>query len=306
MLYAPINCYRFAGPQRDRREFLVVRIYGICLPYDFVDAAVSIQGAHAITRPRPDEHFLFVLSVNAEVRLTSEQFRAFNPPKSPLLFHAEQCDANRRRLYSLQICCKQLGPIARMCCPVSIPAKQKGVIFCGYPALRSLFDRYARLKLIGQQRRRPVSVRQNLQGLYIDGCLFWSHNLCIVVRAHTSISETGIEKIKRSSIILVYTIFVIFGLPVAKIQLLQGQVIHATKQVDRDTSDLFSKFLTACDENQNYAHWDLFETRCCSYSKSNTFSSLHIEGRHIFVKNLSDFRRSTGAAWTANFSFSLP
>jgi hypothetical protein len=102
--------------------------------------------------------------------------------------------------------------------------------------------------------------------------------------------------------------FVIFSLLGSDIQLLQGQIIHATKCRQAGQSrhvGLFSEFLPACDENQNYAHWELFATRCCLYSKPHIFLSFDIEGLHSFASTLSHFARSTRAAWTADFSFSL-
>jgi hypothetical protein len=79
--------------------------------------------------------------------------------------------------------------------------------------------------------------------------------------------------------------------------------IHATRQVERDTPNLFGIFLSACDENQNCAHWELFATRYYLYSKSNIFSFFHIERLHISASTLSDFPRSARDVWTANLSF---
>jgi hypothetical protein len=83
-----------------------------------------------------------------------------------------------------------------------------------------------------------------------------------------------------------------FGLPAANIQLLEGHVIHATRSEGRDhrgTPDLVGTFLAACNENQNYAHWELFATQHCLYLKSNILSFFHIEGLHISPSSLSDF-----------------
>jgi hypothetical protein len=77
----------------------------------------------------------------------------------------------------------------------------------------------------------------------------------------------------------------------------------ADRRDGRDASDLFSTFLPACDENQNYAHWELFAAQCCLYLKSNILSFFHIEGRHISASTLSDFHRSTRPVSTADFSF---
>jgi hypothetical protein len=51
---------------------------------------------------------------------------------------------------------------------------------------------------------------------------------------------------------------------------------------------LFGTFLPTCDENQNYAHWELFATRCCLYLKSNILSFFDVEGLHISTYALSD------------------
>jgi hypothetical protein len=71
---------------------------------------------------------------------------------------------------------------------------------------------------------------------------------------------------------------------------------------DQGTSDLFGTFLPACNENQNYAHWELSATQCCLYLKSNISSFFHFEGLHISASTLSDFCRSTRTAWTTDFS----
>jgi hypothetical protein len=81
---------------------------------------------------------------------------------------------------------------------------------------------------------------------------------------------------------------------------------NVDKPANRHTSDSFSKFLPACDENQNDAHWELFATPPCLYSKSNIFLSFHIEELHVFASTLSHFGQSIRAAWTADFLFSLP
>jgi hypothetical protein len=54
-------------------------------------------------------------------------------------------------------------------------------------------------------------------------------NFRIVVHTHPSISSTGIDKTKYWSIILIYNIVIIFNIAASNIQLLQGQVIHATR-----------------------------------------------------------------------------
>jgi hypothetical protein len=81
---------------------------------------------------------------------------------------------------------------------------------------------------------------------------------------------------------------------------------NANRTARRDPSDLVGIFLPACNENQNYAPWKLFETQCCLHSKSNIFSFFHIQGLHISASTPSDFCRSTRAASTADFPFSLP
>jgi hypothetical protein len=70
-------------------------------------------------------------------------------------------------------------------------------------------------------------------------------------------------------------------------------------------SDLFGTFLPACNENQNYAHWELFATRHRLYLKSNISSFFHIEGPHVSSSTLSGFHRSTAPFSTADFSFPL-
>jgi hypothetical protein len=77
------------------------------------------------------------------------------------------------------------------------------------------------------------------------------------------------------------------------------------RQDGQDTSDLFGKFPLTCDERQNYTHWELFEMRCCLYSKANIVSFFHIEGLHISAITLSAFRRSARTATTADFTFPL-
>jgi hypothetical protein len=90
--------------------------------------------------------------------------------------------------------------------------------------------------------------------------------------------------------------------------LLQGQVIHERRSSGSDyrvTSDLVGTFLSACDENQNYARWELFAAQCCLYSTSNILSTFHIEGLHVSANNLSDFCQSARAVSTIDFSFSV-
>jgi hypothetical protein len=136
--------------------------------------------------------------------------------------------------------------------------------------------------------------------------LFLGTNFHIVVHPDTSISSTGINAIKHWPSILIYAIFILFSLPVPNLQLLQGQVIHATRSDGTDhrgTSDLVGIFLSACNENQNYAPWELFATQDCIYLKSNILSFFYIEGLHISASNLSEFCRSTRAVSRADFSF---
>jgi hypothetical protein len=68
---------------------------------------------------------------------------------------------------------------------------------------------------------------------------------------------------------------------------------------------LFGTFLSACDENQTFAPWQLFAAQCCLYSRSNILSFFHIEGLHISANNLSDFCQFDRNASTSDFSFSV-
>jgi hypothetical protein len=116
----------------------------------------------------------------------------------------------------------------------------------------------------------PFVRATHLQGFKSDDCLFWDRYLCIIFDAYTSISSTCINEIKCLSIIVICIIFVIFNLHPPNIQFFQGHVSPATKcrrAADRDISDLFGNSRPACGEAQNYVPWELFETRCCLYSK---------------------------------------
>jgi hypothetical protein len=80
--------------------------------------------------------------------------------------------------------------------------------------------------------------------------------------------------------------------------------MHARRSGGSDhrvTSDLFGIFLSACNENQNYAHWELFGGQYCLYLKLNTLSSFHIEGLHLSSSTLSDLCESTRAISTIDY-----
>jgi hypothetical protein len=68
-----------------------------------------------------------------------------------------------------------------------------------------------------------------LQEPKIDGYVFWDQNLCIVFNAYSSISLTGIDKIKHLSSICIHIILLIFTIHQASRSWLKVEVIHATK-----------------------------------------------------------------------------
>jgi hypothetical protein len=137
-----------------------------------------------------------------------------------------------------------------------------------------------------------VSVHQKLQGRKIDGCIVWDQNLCIVFDAHSPISSTAIDYVKRLSIIFIHIIFVIPRLPPPNIRFLEGKVIPPIRGQGAgliETRRSCSPTVPSCNENRNYAPWGLFEARCCSHSKLNILSFFHIQRLHILASTLSDF-----------------
>jgi hypothetical protein len=150
-------------------------------------------------------------------------------------------------------------------------------------SLRHWVARYRRQTEEGPEKRRKtgrgkwkaVLVRQNLHSLKIDGRFLWDKSEWRV----SPIFTTSIDKIKRLPIIFAQFRFITFVISALNVQMLRGEVTPTTRsrRAHRGISLLLARFLSSCDRNQNYPHWERCATSYCLYSKINVSDFFHTQ-----------------------------